>query len=158
MTVMSFAHLKGNGGQRPAQIPAPPSSGVVIPATPAEPKAGVSRMMSFAHLKTKRSAHGSSPIQAAPVPVQRLQRPKGIGIMKTAFLAAVNYCEGCPRFWPSDDQEKETGAPYGRCCRSSEDGVEEWKSIPLTARVSRCWYHMEFEAEKKNKVEGKDEK
>ena len=139
MAILSFAHLKQSrqqaGPQTVNQVASVlHSSGVVVPVQ------STKAVMSFAHLKAKAAPAPTQP--SPPVLSVRLQRPRGIGIMKTALLAATNYCEGCPRFWPSDENEKRMGVPYGRCWRSTEGEHEVWRSIPLTARVAKCWYHM----------------
>jgi len=110
-------------------------------------------VLSFAHLK--QSATGKPAITPSPAPVSviavihapatRFQRPRGIGIMKTALLASVNYCDSCPRFWPADENEKAMGVLYGRCCRDdglASGGMEVWRVVPVKSRVSQCWYHL----------------
>jgi len=114
MTILSFAHLKG---KKPADASPPAPAPQPTPLTPVQ--------------------------DAPPQPRIRVQSARGIGTMKTALLAAVNYCDGCPRFWPSDDNEKAQGVPYGRCCRDDKGEYEVWRSIPLTATVAKCWYHQQ---------------
>ncbi len=78
-------------------------------------------VISFAHLKKGTAQQpsiepppptsGKAPavIEAPFIPLQRIV---GIGNMKTALLASVNYCADCPRFWLSDENEKERGIPH----------------------------------------------
>lgn len=124
MAVLSFSHLKKSPVQEaPKTAPESIQRPVVI--------GGVTRAIIQ-----------DTTAQTVNAPT-RLQRPRGIGIMKTALLASVNYCDGCPRFWPADEKEKAQGVHYGRCCRSGfEKWQETWKIIPLSAKVSRCWFHI----------------
>lgn len=139
MAVMSFAHLKAGRGIQPVEKPDKRKIDSQEQSQPKQAKVGV---LSFAHLKRRET-----PKQSAPEINHRyIQRPSAIGIMKTARLAATNYCEGCPRFWPADEEDKKQGILYGRCCReTTEDGVETWRSIPVTTRVAKCWYHQQAE-------------
>jgi hypothetical protein len=135
MAVMSFAHLKKGTAQQPVIIPPPTPDSRVIVSTQTSGK-----VMSFAHLKTKvKTSPKNAPEKNIPI---RLQRPRGIVAMKTALLVSVNYCEECPRFWPADENDKKWGTLYGRCRRNDVDGMEVWKSIPSTAMVLQCWYHL----------------
>jgi len=120
MAILSFKHLKKQSAQQTSR-----------PVTD-ETQAPTSRVIAPAVI-----------IQEAPtVTPPRLQRPRGMGIMKTALLASVNYCEGCPRFWPADENEQAQGVLYGRCCRVA-GWRETWVIIPVTAKISRCWYHIQ---------------
>jgi hypothetical protein len=120
MAVLSFAHLKNQSAQQTSRpVPPAPTSRVIAPAEVAQ--------------------EVISPAVTNPA---QLQRPRGMGIIKTALLASVNYCEGCPRFWPADENEKTQGVLYGRCCRVA-GWRETWQIIPVTAKVSRCWYHLQ---------------
>ena len=150
MAVMSFAHLKGKAPTSAPPVPVPAPKDNPAPA----PTAG--KVMSFAHLKSKTTP---SVITQEAVVDQvtnpRLISARGIGIEKTALLASVNYCAGCPRFWPADENEVKMGVLYGRCCRSSSDGVEVWQIIPVTAKVARCWYHLQQEIEERGEEDVK---
>lgn len=143
MAILSFAHLKKGSPQQPHI--APPASRSMAPTITPASTSGKPQAMSFAHLKAKTAKEiKTSPTTVQEQPNIRLQRPRGIGVEKTAIIASANYCEGCPRFWPADEMEMEMGVLYGRCCRSGAgEDVEVWRIIPLTTRVARCWYHQQ---------------
>jgi len=151
MAVLNFAHLK-NRKAKPAAVTTPQTTTQKTEqktrhGPPAGGSGGVGGgVMSFAHLKNRKTAQEPTAHTPKPVSdekqVMRLQRLQGIGIMPSARLAAVNYCNGCPRFWAADENEKKAGVEYGRCQRSLDDGVETWRIIPLSARVYRCAYHL----------------
>lgn len=125
-------------------------------------------VLSFAHLKGKASgersvaAVGGGPTKTgsvkreAPTVESSFADPDPCGggrtayripgVAKTAILAKVNFCEGCPRFLPATEQEKPYGNTYGRCLREGEVGSETeeelWRVIPEDAPVSRCYYYL----------------
>lgn len=147
MAILSFAHLKNKpASPTPVQVASVEELPRPAPATPAK------GIMSFAHLKRSTAKpNPASTVKETPQPTPNTVSLRVmVGVAKTALLVATNYCRDCPRFWPSDEEEKEIGVPYGRCCRSGlkskhiGQGTEQetWKSIPATARVARCWYHI----------------
>lgn len=132
MAVLSFRHLKeSNPVQRPAS-----------PAAPSRLHGGV---ISFAHLKKQSPAPAVQVAKPGELLTPILQRASCIGVAKTAKIAAANYCRSCPRFWPADDNERAQGVAYGRCMRKSDGWVEEWRIIPVGARVYQCGYHRNNE-------------
>lgn len=131
MAILSFAHLKNKAATPGEIVQAINVDGASIPSK---------RPLSFAHLKrVSQDTRQRGSVDGSHL---RLQRCACIGIEKTARLMATNYCRSCPRFWPADENERAVGVVYGRCMRSSEGGVETWQIIPPTAKVARCWYHL----------------
>lgn len=124
MAILSFSHLKKNA---PSQRPASPDPD-------SRPKPSAKGVVSFAHLKKQPPATSEDHHQI-------LQRVSCIGVAKTARLAATNYCAPCQRFWPADENERAQGVAYGRCTRKFDGWVEEWRIIPVGARVYQCSYH-----------------
>lgn len=135
MAVLSFAHLKKSD---PLQR-SPSVLKTKVAATDAQ--AGKSGVVSFAHLKKKKIKVALPEKNAVNDERQVLQRVSCLCIAKTARLVAINYCQSCPRFWPADENERENGVEYGRCKRSYDGWVEEWRIIPAGARVYQCSYH-----------------
>jgi len=155
MAVMSFAHLKNKKQKQdiPAeQITTAPSRAVVASeiiqqaTRPAIKKGGI---LSFAHMK--KSKQGAMPAIPETV-VEIKKKPSGDAIfripavMPTARLQATNYCQGCGRFIPAENDEKVANNAYGRCLRvgeiDSKTETEVWQQIPATATVSRCWFNI----------------
>lgn len=136
MAVLSFSHLK-----KSAPLQRPPSA-IKAHVAATDIQAGKSGVVSFAHLKKRVPATiTEQPLANTKQTRQILQRVSCLGIAKTARLAAVNYCQPCPRFWPADENERANGVVYGRCRRSFDGWVEEWRIIPAGARVYQCSYH-----------------
>ena len=119
-------------------------------------------IMSFEHLKKKslreqpEKTRIAGPIQessplsitAPPIPVRTtFRRP---AVMLSALIARVNYCRAgkshCERFRPVPGGED----GYGFCWRPDRlnPGIEEWKKIPESATVSRCWWWILEDREK----------
>lgn len=136
MAVLSFAHLKKSP---PLQRP---QSAIKAQVAVTDIQAGKIGVVSFAHLKKRVPATiTEQPLANTKQPRHVLQLVSCLGIAKTARLAAVNYCQPCPRFWPADENERANGVEYGRCRRSYDGWVEEWRIIPVGAKVFQCSYH-----------------
>ena len=107
-------------------------------------------ILSFAHLKPNNRPAVIQATQAAePINEEETKNSEPRlfripAVMQSALLVSVNYCQGCGRFLPGNDDQ------YGRCLRSgkigsdktgAEEEPEVWKVIPSTAPVSRCFYN-----------------
>lgn len=147
--MLSFAHLKNKKATTEKQAIQPPTSLHGHQQKKRPEPAQKSGVMNFAHLKK------GGPVK--PVSHSRAQKKEAIeeqqkgpklyrypSVAKTARIAAVNFCQHCPRFLPASENERQNGNPYGRCLRSGEDGSDEevWKVIPVAAKVARCYYHI----------------
>lgn len=132
MAVLSFSHLKKSPYQE-----APKTA----PESIQRPVA-IGGVLSFAHLK-KETVPVVPVVPSLPVVRPKTKQPilqRVLGIMRTARITAVNYCAGCPRFWPADENDIKQGVLYGRCDRSDDPDEQVWRSIPTTTTVAKCWY------------------
>ena len=141
MTVMSFANLKTKNHPEQERHPAPSPSGpaTVVRNQGIRPSSSPG-IMSFAHLKRPDTTRPAV-VREEEKPAPRHRVFSIPSVMPTAKLAAVNYCQGCPRFIPTTDAEKPYGNPYGRCLRDGEidSGHEVWKIITIGISVSSCY-------------------
>lgn len=109
-------------------------------------------ILSFRNLKPgSRGQAGAVPPAAPPAtspttqPITQRTTYRIPSVANTARLTAVNYCQGCDRFWPAMTPTDVN--PYGRCRRDNapgEEGMcEVWRIIPPAAPVSMCWYKLQ---------------
>lgn len=131
MKPISFKHLK-NKSKKQEEERVHKNTSESPSRTIQQPNMSGTGVISFAHLKQGKTA---------PVLKQESVMVKKDKPTKPLLLKDTNFCEGCDRFWPSPEWEKDKWDTYGRCMRShKQDDHEVWRVIPGNATSSRCYY------------------